>query len=200
MCKVALIDDFKDNFDQYQRILHRRGIELIFMNYISDYHAITEWILDEEIEFVLVDYKLDSKYSFSGSQLIQYLNNTIPDLQCVLFTSNTADDDLVMDKLKLDKNAFNSVEGIEEFVKVIKQGASVYKNRRELSMLEYNKLKAKKEEEGLNNFELEEMISIYKRLVSYGLVEKVPNKYFTSDLENKIDSLIKKVEGYINEN
>ena len=106
MCKVALIDDREEQYEKYKVMLAKKEIELVFMEFIPDYPTIIEWLLDNQIEFVLVDYKLDTKYQFQGSKLIQEINNAIPDLQCVLFTSNTSDDDLVMDKLKVDKSIF----------------------------------------------------------------------------------------------
>ena len=42
----------------------------------------------EDVAFVLIDYKLDDKYEFEGSNLMHYIDNAIPDLQCALFTSN----------------------------------------------------------------------------------------------------------------
>lgn len=198
MCRVALIDDLEDQYEKYKIRLKKKDIDLIFMDFIQDYAKIVEWLLEQKIEFVLVDYKLDTKYAFQGSQLMQYINNEIPDLQCVLFTSNTADDDLVMSKLKIDKRVFNSRgEEFEDFVNTIKQAVKVFKNRMNASLLEYNKIQEKRNNHGLSAYELEEMYSIYKRLYSYDLVEYMPKEYFESNIENKIDNLIKTVEKFI---
>lgn len=198
MCRVALIDDIEDQYEKYKIRLKKKNIDLIFMDFIPDYSKIIEWILEQKIEFVLIDYKLDTKYKFQGSQLMQYINNEIPDLQCVLFTSNTADDDLVMSKLKIDKKVFNSMgEEFEEFINTIKQAVKVFKNRMDASVIEYRKMQERKNKNEFSAYELEEMYSIYKRLQSYGLVEYMPKEYFESNIESKIDNLIKVVEGYI---
>lgn len=191
MCKVALIDDYEDQYEKYRIRLAKRGIELIFMDFIPDYSKIVEWLLKEKIEFVLLDYKLDTKYSFQGSQLMQYINNEIPDLQCVLFTSNTADDDLVMDKLKVNKNVFSSMgEEFEEFITMINQAASVFKNRMDATLVAYEEMQHKKANNELSEEEIEYMYSVYKRLYSYGWIEYLPKEYFEVNLEEKIDNLI----------
>lgn len=198
MCRIALIDDVEDQYEKYKIRLKKKNIDLVFMDFIQDYAQIVEWILDQKIEFVLIDYKLDTKYKFQGSQLIQYINNEIPDLQCVLFTSNTADDDLVMSKLKINKSVFSSRgEEFEDFINTIKQAVKVYKNRINASFTEYQGMQKKKEKVEMSAYELEEMYSIYKRLYSYGLVEYVPKEYFNSNIEDKIDNLIKVVEKYM---
>ena len=198
MCRVALIDDIEDQYEKYKIRLKKKNIELIFMDFIQDYAKIVEWLLEQKIEFVLIDYKLDTKYRFQGSQLMQYINNEIPDLQCVLFTSNTADDDLVMNKLKISKSVFNSRgEEFEDFINTIKQAVKVFRNRMNASLIEYQTMQKRKEEQEMSAHELEEMYSIYKRLQSYGFVEYVPKEYFNSNIEDKIDNLIKVVENYI---
>lgn len=201
MYRVALIDDIEDQYEKYKIRLAKRDIELVFMDFIPDYEQIVEWLLNSRIEFVLIDYKLDTKYEFQGSQLMQYINNSIPDLQCVLFTSNTTDDDLVMDSLKVNKSVFNSNdEKYNKFIDMIKQGVKVFNNRKDNTLEEYIKLKAKKDEKGLTPIELDRMRKLYKFLVSYGLVEVLPDELIESNIEEKIDKLIKNVEEYIKQN
>lgn len=194
MCRVALIDDEKEYVDQYQKILKHYGIDLIFMEYENgtSYSKILEWLLDNRIEFVLVDYKLSMKYEFQGSELIQYLNNAIPDLQCVLFTSNTTDDDLVLEKLKIDKNVFSDKEKLEDFINTIKQGTKVFNNRMQSTIIEYQELLGRKNK--LSSTERELFSNKYKILESYGLVESLPKEYFEKNLESKLDTLLKKLE------
>lgn len=200
MYRVALIDDVEDQYPKYKIRLAKKEIELVFMDFKPDYSEIVEWILDEKIEFVLIDYKLEQKYDFQGSQLMQYINNSIPDLQCVLFTSNTADDDLVMDNLKIDKNVFSSTgEEFNEFIETIKQAIKVFRNRKENTLKEYRKLQEKQKNEKLSVSEIEQMKSFYKILVSYGMVEKIPEEMLDTNIEEKIDKLIGEVEEYINQ-
>lgn len=195
MCRVALIDDMEEQYEKYKIMLGKKGIELVFMEFIPDYPAIIKWLLDEQIEFVLIDYKLETKYQFQGSQLIQEINNSIPDLQCVLFTSNVLDDDLVMNALKVDKSIFyEDDEKYNEFIAMVKQGARVFHNRQKHTLEEYHKLEKKKK---LTALEEEQKNSLYKRLVSYGLVEEVPEELRETKVEEKMDNLIQTIEKYL---
>lgn len=198
MYKIALIDDCENQYENYKYRLGKKGIDLLFMEYKEDYKEIINWLLDNQIQFVLIDYKLDLQYDFCGSQLMQYINNAIPDLQCVLFTSNTVDDDLVMDRLKIDKSVFNT-DGKEyiEFIETIKQAVNVFEKRKKIMEEQYQKLKNKKDSGKITALEEEELVRYYKILSSYGIVEKIPEEMLSSKVEEKIDKLIKEVEEYL---
>lgn len=195
---IALIDDSKRQYDKYRTRLEFKGINLIFMEYIQEYDKIIQWLLDNEIKFVLIDYKLDDKYEFEGSNLMHYIDNAIPDLQCALFTSNIPDYDLVMNCQMIDKNVFNTRgEKFDKFIDGVKQAVAVFENRQKVSLKEYNELLEKKKKTELNASEIERMEELYKRLYSYGLVEYMPKEFFETNIEEKIDELIKVVEKYI---
>ena len=195
---IALIDDSRRQYEKYKTRLEFKGINLIFMEYIQEYDKIIEWLLDNEIKFVLIDYKLDDKYQFEGSNLMHYIDNAIPDLQCALFTSNIPDDDLVMNCQMIDKNVFNTRgEEFDKFIERIKQAVTVFENRQKISLKEYNELLEKKKKTEINASEIERMEELYKRLYSYGLVEYMPKEFFETNIEEKIDELIKVVEKYI---
>lgn len=195
---IALIDDSRRQYEKYKTRLEFKGINLIFMEYIQEYDQIIQWLLDNEIKFVLIDYKLDDKYEFEGSKLMHYIDNAIPDLQCALFTSNIPDDNLVMDCQMIDKNVFNTRgEVFDKFVDRIKQAVKVFDNRQKISLNEYKDLLEKKKNKELSASEIERMEELYKRLYSYGLVEYMPKEFFETNLEEKVDELIKVVEKYI---
>ena len=195
---IALIDDSRRQYEKYKTRLEFKGINLIFMEYIQEYDQIIQWLLDNEIKFVLIDYKLDDKYEFEGSNLMHYIDNAIPDLQCALFTSNIPDDNLVMDCQMIDKNVFNTRgEVFDKFVDRIKQAVKVFDNRQKISLNEYKDLLEKKKNKELSASEIERMEEPYKRLYSYGLVEYMPKEFFETNLEEKVDELIKVVEKYI---
>lgn len=195
---IALIDDSKRQYEKYRTRLEFKGINLIFMEYIQEYDKIIQWLLDNEIKFVLIDYKLDDKYEFEGSNLMHYIDNAIPDLQCALFTSNIPDDNLVMNCQMIDKKVFNTRgEEFDKFIELLKQAVSVFENRQKISLKEYNELLKKKKDNNLNAYEIERMEELYKRLFSYGLVEYMPKEYFETNIEERIDELIEVVQKYI---
>lgn len=197
MCKVGLIDDVEEEYENYKYRLELRNIELLYMDFKSSYEDILTWILDNRIEVLLIDYKLDLLYEFNGSNLFQFINNNIPDLQCILFTANPEDDDLVSKMLKINKNVFNSDEKFNAFIEILKQASAVFQNRQNETVKEYRVLLDKKEHDDLEPQEEEKFFELYKRLVSYGIIEKIPKRLLKSDFENAVDDLIKDVENYV---
>ncbi len=197
MCRVGLIDDIKDEYEDYKYRLELRDIELLYMDYKTSYDEILEWILDSRIEVLLIDYKLDLLYEFNGSKLFQFINNNIPDLQCILFTSNPEDDDLVIKMLKVNKNVFTSDEKFNGFVEMLKQASKVFRNRQNESITEYKELLSKKEKGTLKLNEEKRFTDLYRRLVSTGIIENIPERLLKSDFEKAVDDLIKNVEDYV---
>lgn len=197
MCRVGLIDDVKDEYENYKYRLELRNIDLLYMDYKSSFNEILSWILDNKIEVLLIDYKLDILYDFSGSKLFQFINNNIPDLQCILFTSNPEDDDLVIKMLKVDKNVFNSDNKFNEFIDILKQASKVFNNRQQETTNDYRELLEKKEKEGISPEEERKFLDLYKRLVSYGVIEKIPARLLESDFEKAVDDLIRSVDDYV---
>ena len=197
MCRVGLIDDIKDENEDYKYRLELRDIELLYMDYKTSYEEILDWILDNRIEVLLIDYKLDLLYEFNGSKLFQFINNNIPDLQCMLFTSNPEDDDLVMKMLKVNKNVFNSDSKFNDFVDMLKQASRVFNNRQQETVKEYKILLERKQQGSISAEEEKKFVDLYRRLVSYGFIEKIPERLLKSDFEKAIDDLIKDVENYV---
>lgn len=197
MCRVGLIDDIKDEYEDYKYRLELRGIELLYMDHKTSYDEILDWILDNRIEVLLIDYKLDLLYEFNGSKLFQFINNNIPDLQCILFTSNPEEDDLVIKTLKVNKNVFNSDDKFNEFVDTLKQASRVFKKRQNETTDEYKIMLEKKKSNSLNPNEEKRFFELYKRLISYGYIDNIPERLLESDFEKAVDDLIKDVESYV---
>ena len=197
MCRVGLIDDIKDEYEDYKYRLELRGIELLYMDHKTSYDEILDWILDNRIEVLLIDYKLDLLYEFNGSKLFQFINNNIPDLQCILFTSNPEEDDLVIKTLKVNKNVFNSDDRFNEFVDILKQASRVFKKRQNETTDDYKIMLEKKKSNSLNPNEEKRFFELYKRLISYGYIDNIPERLLESDFEKAVDDLIKDVESYV---
>lgn len=201
--RVGFVDDLEDMIEKYIKKLKRSNIEVIYAADCLTFEDIFQWILDNKINYLLVDYKLQQKYDFSGSELIRYVNNKLPDLQCIIFSSvNGINDDLVLKntikeksviELKLDDQKYI------EFIDEIKDGVKVFETRKEVSLEEYKKLLEIKNKTGFKNAEDEErFIYLYKILVSYGLIDKIPSELMKSSVEEKLDNLLEKLNKYIN--
>lgn len=198
MCRIGLIDDVKEEYENYKYKLELRNIELLYMDYQSSFDEIFNWIRDNRIEVLLIDYKLEQLYEFNGSKLFQMINNVIPDLQCILFTSNPEeDDDLVMKSLKLDKSIINTDSGFNTFVDLLNQASRVFNKRQNETINEYKNLLEKKKKSDISPLEEKRFLELYKILISYGVIENVPEKLLESDFEKAIDDLINDVENYI---
>lgn len=200
--RVGFVDDLENMIEKYSKKLSRDNISLIYANDCLTFNDVFEWILDNTIEYLLIDYNLSQKYNFSGSQLIHYINNMIPDLPCIIFSSvNNVNDDLVQRNLIKDKNIFEKrMDDIEykKFIDEIKNGVEVFKKRKEASLEEYNNLLIKKNKDGFtNSSEEEKFIYLYKILMSYGMVDKISPEIIKSNIEAKIDDLISKLDKYI---
>lgn len=84
-CKVGFIDDIEEMIQKYIKRLNRCNIEVVYAKNCLTYEDIFNWILDNQVQYLLVDYNLNLKYEFTGSQLIHYINNKLPDLPCIIF-------------------------------------------------------------------------------------------------------------------
>lgn len=201
-CKVGFIDDIEEMIEKYIKRLNRCKIEVVYAKECTTYEDIYDWILDNKIQYLLVDYNLSTKYEFSGSQLIHYINNKLPDLPCIIFSSvQEINDDLVIRNLIKEKRVlelnFDSPEFVE-FIDEMKNGAKVFNTRRTKSLEEYKMLLDIKENTGFKNSEEEDkFIYLYRILSSYGMVDKISPELIRTSIESKIDRLIEKLNEHI---
>ena len=165
--RIGFVDDFEDMIEKYIKKFRRSDIEVIYADDCLTFEDIFEWILDKKINYLLVDYKLQQKYDFSGSELIRYINNKLPDLHCIIFSSvNDINDDLVMKNTIKDKSIIElkiDDPKYKEFIEEIKDGARVFEARKQVSLEEYKNLLNIKNTSGFKNaVEEERFIFLYK--------------------------------------
>ena len=201
--RIGFVDDFEDMIEKYIKKFRRSDIEVIYADDCLTFEDIFEWILDNKINYLLVDYKLQQKYDFSGSELIRYINNKLPDLHCIIFSSvNDINDDLVMKNTIKDKSIIElkiDDPKYKEFIEEIKDGARVFEARKQVSLEEYKNLLNIKNTSGFKNaVEEERFIFLYKILVSYGFIDEIPSELMKPTVEKKLDILSDKLNKYIN--
>ncbi len=201
--RIGFVDDFEDMIEKYIKKFRRSDIEVIYADDCLTFEDIFEWILDNKINYLLVDYKLQQKYDFSGSELIRYINNKLPDLHCIIFSSvNDINDDLVMKNTIKDKSIIElkiDDPKYKEFIEEIKDGARVFEARKQVSLEEYKNLLNIKNTSGFKNaVEEERFIFLYKILVSYGFIDEIPSELMKPTVEKKLDILLDKLNKYIN--
>ena len=81
--KVGFIDDESVNYEDYAKRLKRRDICLLLYNGNSTSEDIINWIINEELQCLLIDYDLRKKFSYNGTDLLFEINQVLPDFPCI---------------------------------------------------------------------------------------------------------------------
>lgn len=203
MYRIGYIDDQPVQFDNYQKKLRRRfeDVELVLLDNCSTREEFLEKIYEEQIDVLLVDYKMASTFGFNGSTLINYINDQMRDLECFILTAveqESIDDGLVSNRNIESKTIFDTegddeerVEKLNKFIQDLKGSAKVFQKRREAKREQYLELFEKKKEQKLSMQEEEEYVRLYKVLSSYGMIEKLPEDVLKSKFEEDLAVLLK---------
>lgn len=204
MQKIGIIEDLDDSFNDYKEILQEEEIDLIRIESFSNISELHKFILDNNIEAMIIDYKLKPKFNFLGTEIISELNKLMPDFTCFILTvypDESIEEELVSSNSIYDKKRV-TIPGkneYESFVSDIKHAANVYKKRKELLVEEYrNLLDSNKESEKLTAKIKDEIKEKYKLLSNYGIVEAIPSEMLENEAQEKMSELIDKINELIN--
>ncbi|EPM6850328.1 hypothetical protein ACTPGR_000388 [Enterococcus hirae] len=195
MYRIGFVDDQDTHVNKYKRRFLKYNIELIYLEEDFSHKEILNWILDEKLEGVLIDYKLMPKYEFVGSSLVNFLNKKIFDFPCMLLTSfstDALDESLVPESYILKKSDMQ--EGIENISKLIIQNIKVFRNRMELSEKEYRKLFSEYKDGKLKSYQIEELKEKYDILRGYHLIEEYDWSLVELEKEKELDQAIDKLD------
>lgn len=203
MYRIGYIDDQPVQFENYKKKLKRRfeDVELVLLDKCSTREEFLEKIYEEQIDVLLVDYKMAGTFGFNGSTLINYINDQMRDLECFILTAverESVDDGLVSNRNIESKTIFDTegddeerVEKLNKFIHDLKESAKVFQKRREIKRAQYLELHEKKKEQKLSMQEEEEYVRLYKVLSSYGMIEKLPEDVLKSKFEEDLAALLK---------
>lgn len=203
MYRIGYIDDQPVQFENYKKKLKRRfeDVELVLLDECSTREEFLEKIYEEQIDVLLVDYKMAGTFGFNGSTLINYINDQVRDLECFILTAverESVDDGLVSNRNIESKTIFDTegddeerVEKLNKFIHDLKESAKVFRKRREIKREQYLELHEKKKEQRLSMQEEEEYVRLYKVLSSYGMIEKLPEDVLKSKFEEDLAALLK---------
>ena len=202
---LGIIDDDKEQFRLFSRRFKNlnKDIKSIFVEKCNSCEDVYNWIIDNKIECLLVDFKLLDLYQFNGAELVDYINSKIPDLPCIVLTSfkeDAEDEKLVMEPLIFEKSIMYKEKGsqeIEKFINQLTHAIEVFRNRMKKNEEEYRLLLRRKEE--LNSTEYERLQDLFKLLKSYRIIDNISIASIDSVVSNKIDSLILKIDKIIEE-
>ncbi|WP_289302195.1 hypothetical protein [Sporofaciens musculi] len=202
MYRIGYIDDKPLQFDNYARKIRRyyQDMEMVLLTGCKTKADFVEKIYEEQIDVLLVDYKMAGAFGFQGTSLISYINDQIRDLECFILTAvdrGQITDGLVSRRNCQSKDIFDTEGGDEkriakyqEFIDMLRESANVFQVRREEKVGQFRALMEKKKEGILNASEEDEYVRLYKVLSSYGMIEKLPEKMLKSDFEEKLDRLL----------
>jgi len=195
MYRIGFIDDDRDSYEDYQVRLARKKIELLYPDGITEMPEILEWLLSNGIKCFIIDYKLNNKFKFLGTELITYINLKVPDLPCLILTNypeESINENLVIINLIEDRNVL-AADDIEEFVRKIKQAVDVFETRLHRYHIDYEILLKAKKNGSISAIEEEQFIDLYKLLRAYGEVDDLPIQLLSSEVNQKIDEILGRV-------
>lgn len=201
MYKVGYIDDENDLISDYIKRLKRRDIELIVAP-VGDMAAIKKWIVDTNIECMLIDYQLKAEYDYVGTELYSYLYDELPGLPCIILTSftdssvseNTVVKNCIVDRGIMDKSGTE----FDEFCDMLKQSTEVFKTNKNKYISKYTELYKKKNEGDILPEEEEELLSVFKILKSYGEVDDISAQLLTTKVDAALDAVLVKLDELLN--
>ena len=201
MYRIGFIDDDRDSYDDYRIRLARKDIELLYPDGITEMPEMIEWLLSNDIKCFIIDYKLNNKFKFLGTELITYINLKVPDLPCLILTNHPEEsirENLVIINLIEDRNVLDACD-IEEFVRKIKQAVDVFENRLHKYHIDYEELLKAKKNGSISAIEEEQFIDLYKLLRAYGEVDDLPIHLLSSEVNQKIDEILGRVNVLVEE-
>lgn len=201
MYRVGYIDDEPAQFENYRRSLLRRckELELVLIDDCNSKQDILDKIYEKQIDVLLIDYKMVKNYGFNGTTLINYINDSMRDIQCFIMTGVDPDlitDGLVAERDRYSKGIFDTEAAdpekeseLKAFIQVLLESAKVFQTRRQQKLERYRELLGKKNQGELGADE-EEFLELYKVLSSYGMVEKLPKNMLDSKFEERLQRIL----------
>ena len=201
MYKVGYIDDENDLISDYTKRLERRDIELTVAP-IGDMAVVKKWIVNSNIECMLIDYQLKAEYDFVGTELFSYLYDELPGLPCIILTSftdssvneNTVVKNCIVDRGVMDKSGTE----FDEFCDMLKQSTEVFKTNKNKYISKYTELYKKKTEGNILPEEEEELLTVFKILKAYGEVDDISAQLLTTKVDEALDAVLGKLDELLN--
>ena len=201
MYRIGFIDDDRNSYEDYRVRLARKDIELLYPDGITEMPEMIEWLLSNCIKCLIIDYKLNNKFKFLGTEIIAYINAKFPDLTFLILTNYPEEsirENLVIINLIEDRNVL-AADDIEEFTRKIKQAVDVFENRLHKYHISYEELLKAKKNGSISAIEEEQFIDLYKLLRAYGEVDDLPIQLLSSEVNQKIDEILGRVNVLVEE-
>lgn len=195
---IGIIDDDLTQSSNYKDILE--GTEIKVKIYHDDFEGnrILEWIVENKIDCLIIDYKLVDKARILGTELIYWIENTISNFPCVLLTSYPEDansKNIVNEAFVFDKKVMEDEgEVFQSFINRIGHLIKVFRERMKIKEREYIALLDKKREDIVSSTENERFTELHKTLRAYGIIDEIPADLIGLNIEKRIDCLIERID------
>lgn len=205
MKRIGFIDDEKEYCDDYNAMLKRDEILLVLAENCFSKQDVISWIIDNKVECVLVDYKLNKLYDFDGTNLVAYINSELPDMPCIIITNYCDEgiaENLVSKNVFIPRSHFDADResiNYKELVSLLLQSSAVFKNRLKNHLLEFEALKEKKDSDDITISEEERFLTLYKLLKTYEEVDDLPSELLATSMSNKMDTIIDALDKLIDQ-
>ena len=197
MYKVGIVDDTDELLDDYKVRLKREAIELIVApeGRMGD---IKEWIVQEKIKSILIDYQLSSKYDFNGTELAFYLEDALQGMPYLILTSypkDSVDEKIVVKNAICDRSIMDKTgDEFNDFCDQLKQMTEVFDNTLKKYKEKYEKILKEKQKRNLSVKEEEELMDIFRILKAYREVDEVPAEMLKSSFSGQIDLVLNQLD------
>lgn len=197
MYKVGIVDDTDELLDDYKVRLKREAIELIVAPEGS-MGDIKEWIVQEKIKSILIDYQLSSKYDFNGTELAFYLEDALQGMPYLILTSypkDSVDEKIVVKNAICDRSIMDKTgDEFNDFCDQLKQMTEVFDNTLKKYKEKYKKILKEKQKRNLSVKEEEELMDIFRILKAYREVDEVPAEMLKSSFSGQIDLVLNQLD------
>ena len=201
MYTIGYIDDDNDLISDYIKRLKGRDIDLKVAP-TGTMAEIKQWIVNHNIECMLIDYQLKAKYDFVGNTLFSYLYDELPGLPCFILTSytdNSVSENTVVSKCIIDRSILDKTgEEFEEFCDMLKQAAEGFKTSKSKYFEKYNALYQKHVNGTILPEEEEELQAVFKILRAYGDVDDISSQFLTTKVDQALDAVLGKLDKLLN--
>lgn len=213
MFKIGVFDDeraqcelIEEKFEMYG---DNNNIEFEVLNSL-DYKLagreknkdkVVQWILNEQIDAIIIDYKTYVEYGFNGIELINYINTILIGFPCVILTAWKGDvvstslvsDYLIYDKSEvLVKSIFS--EQFKIFIDKIINQINIFKNQLNVNEEKYKLLYDEYKNGSISEHKKIELEVLHRVLVSYDIIENISLDSNVKEIEKEIGDLISKIK------
>ena len=200
MYKIGYIDDEKTQYENIRKKIKRYDdeLDLCWVQGSNKIQEIVDEILRNQVDVLLIDYKMARAFGFNGAKLVSQMNDYISDMRCLILTQvdeKEITDGLVEKRDILSKSVFDTegqdpqlVEKLKNVLNMLKDAAKVFRTRMIEKKAEYVALLNEQEAGKLKDEN--ELKKLYQVLSSYGMVEKLPEGMLGKDVQTNLMNLI----------